>query len=214
MQIIDITGMIEEGMWSYDPPITPPTIEKISSLDSAIGWEAHRLIFYTLTGTYLEVSAHLIPGGETIDQLMPRELICSASIFLLQRCGGGHAITVSELKDTGIQPKPKSAALIATGWDEMWNNPRFIVDSPYMTTEAMEWVISTGVSIIGADIPCFENRTRPEGVNRLLFSANCRILGPLVNLRRVKSSNLILVALPLKIRGVSGAPCRAIIIEL
>jgi len=58
MKIIDISGALENEMWSYDPPIPKVCIEQVASIDK-IGWEAHQISFATISGTYLEASAHL-----------------------------------------------------------------------------------------------------------------------------------------------------------
>ena len=64
MKIIDISGVLENGMWSYEPPIPKVHIKRVASIDK-IGWEAHQISFATISGTYLEASAHLIKGGVT-----------------------------------------------------------------------------------------------------------------------------------------------------
>jgi kynurenine formamidase len=46
-----------------------------------------------------------------------------------------------------------------------------------------------------------------------LFERGILLLAPLVNLDRIQISRGELIALPLNIRGVSGAPCRAIFRE-
>ena len=213
MRILDVTGVIENQMWHYPEPVTPPAIELIATLESPAGWEAHQMTLCTLTGTYLEAAAHLIPDGERIADVVPERLIRSASILQLQDCPPGYAITAQDLMATGVQPQTGDAVLIATGWDRWWNSPRFVEDSPYLTTAAMQWLVDIGASIIGGDMPCFDNPTNPQGVNHILFRAGCLILAPLVNLRQSESGRPWLIALPLKVKGVSGTPCRAILLE-
>jgi kynurenine formamidase len=213
MRIIDVTGVIEDQMWHYAGPVTPPVIEQIASLEGPAGWEAHRMTLCTLTGTYLEAAAHLLPGGEKIADIAPERLIRPAAILQLPDCPPGYAITAQDLRAGGIQPQAGDAVLVATGWDHMWNRPRYVEDSPYLLPEAMQWLVGTGASIIGGDMPCFDNPADPQGVNVVLFQANCLILAPLVNLRRAASARLWLIALPLKVKGVCGAPCRALLLE-
>ena len=213
MRVIDVTGTIESPMWHYPPPVTPPEIELIASLDGPAGWEAHRMTLCTLTGTYLEASAHLLPGGETIAEVAPERLIRPASILQLPDCAPGYAITAQDLETTGIRPQAGDAVLVATGWDRMWNEPRYVEDSPHLTPPAMEWLVHSGASIIGGDMPCFDDPAEPQGVNYTLFRAGCLILAPLVNLRGVSSARPWLIALPLKIKGVCGTPCRAVLID-
>jgi len=212
VRILDVTGPIENPMWHYPHPITPPVIEPIASLENP-GWEAHRITLCTLTGTYLEAAAHLIAGGETIAEVSPERLIRPATVFQLPDCAPGHAITAADLVETGAQPQAGDAVLLATGWDRMWNAPRFVEDSPYLTPRAMQWLVETGPSIIGGDIPCFDNPADPQGVNDPLFRAGCLILAPLVNLRAAPPGRPWLIALPLKIKEVCGTPCRALLVE-
>jgi kynurenine formamidase len=213
MAILDITGVIEAGMWAYGPPVTAPTIEAIATLDSPVGWEAHRLTLCTLSGTYLEAAAHLLPGGETITQVEPERLVRPATVLQLPDCPPGYTIQPEDLAAAGETPRRGDAVLVASGWDRMWNQPRYVEDSPHFSPAAMDWLVGSGAAIIGGDMPCFDNPAQPAGVNFTLFRAGCLILAPLVNLRRAEAKQLLLVALPLKIKGVCGTPCRAILID-
>ncbi len=213
MKLIDITGVIENAMWHYPDPVTPPVIEPIATLDGPAGWEAHRMALCTLTGTYLEAAAHLLPGGETILDVAPERLIRPAAILQLPDCPPGYAITAQDLAALGVQPQRGDAVLVATGWDRRWNTARYVDDSPHLTPGAMQWLVDTGAAIIGGDMPCFDDPAHPQGVNVVLFQAGCLILAPLVNLRLAPPGRPWLIALPLKVRGVCGTPCRAVLVE-
>lgn len=214
MRVLDITGLIEEEMWHYEPPIRAPAITQIASIEGETGWDAHQITLFTLTGTYLEAAAHLFPAGDTIAAIDTRRFVKPAAIFHLPDLPPRYPITPEDLISTGMQPEPGGAVLISTGWEQRWNQPRFIQDSPHFTTQAMEWMMAAGAAIVGGDMPCFDDPARPVGVNEILFRADGLLLAPLVNLRQVKMNQPLLVALPLKIQGVCGAPCRAILIEL
>jgi arylformamidase len=213
---IDLTGLIEEGMWLDNPLVPPPVIEQVSGVDGPAGWEAHRITLSTLTGTYLEASAHLFPGGETIDRVGPERLICPACILELPECPPGHAIDIDELARLGAAPEQGEAVLISTGWERRWNRPGFIEDSPYFTLAAIEWLAATGAGIVGADLPSFDHPQQPAGVLRALFGHGLLLLAPLVNLRGAAGTfqrKPLLAALPLKVKGVCGMPCRAILFD-
>jgi arylformamidase len=212
-QVIDISGTIAPGMWSYPPPVLPPRIEPIATLDGAQKWSAHRLTLDTLSGTYLEASAHLLAGGRQIADLPAERLIRPACLLKLPPCAPGAALTAEDLQRGQPRPAPGDAVLLSTGWERRWNQPRFVEDSPHLSLEAMRWLVGTGASIIGGDIPCFDSATQPAGVNVVLFEADCLILAPLVNLRAVEMAQPTLIALPLKVAGVCGAPCRALLVE-
>ena len=57
MKIIDITGTIEEGMWSYGPPLPEVEIKEVSTLDKE-GESNFSLLLGSISGTYLETGAH------------------------------------------------------------------------------------------------------------------------------------------------------------
>jgi kynurenine formamidase len=48
---------------------------------------------------------------------------------------------------------------------------------------------------------------------RTLFEKDILLLAPLVKLEEVRSESGTLICLPLKLRGTSGAPCRAVFME-
>ena len=77
----------------------------------------------------------------------------------------------------------------------------------------MEWLLNKEPSIIGADIPCFDCAKKPEGLVNMLFEKGVVLLAPLVNLDKIESTQVQLIALPPKIDQVCGCPCRAIVIE-
>jgi kynurenine formamidase len=216
MDVIDLTGLIEEGMWLDNPWITPPTIEPVAKINGPGGFDAHRFTLSTILGTYLEASAHLLPNGETIDQVAPERFIRPACVIQLPDLQPRQAISAQDLQSAGPVPQPGEAVLVATGWDRRWNRPGFVEDGPFFKLDAMQWLLDHGAAIIGADLPSFDNPRAPEGVVRLLFDAGRLLLAPLINLRdaaRLNTPHPWLVALPLKIKGVCGTPCRALLVK-
>jgi kynurenine formamidase len=101
----------------------------------------------------------------------------------------------------------------------MWNTPGYVLRCPNMTRRALEWVLEYEISLFGVDIPCIEaswseDDTGTKGsMLRTLFERDILLLAPLVNLERVRSQAGTLICLPLKLKGTSGAPCRALFVE-
>jgi len=77
----------------------------------------------------------------------------------------------------------------------------------------MEWLLDKKPSIIGGDIPCFDDPQNSEGLVNMLFERGSLILAPLVNLDKITKSQVKLIALPTKIEKICACPCRAIIVE-
>ena len=210
MPLVDLTGTLEPGMWRYDH-IPPVEIALVSTIESH-GSEAHSFQLATISGTYLETAAHLFHGQPTIDQVPLERFFCDACLLRLGALAPAQAIAVADLERAaqGVAIAPGDALIVDTGWERMWNAPAFIDDSPYFTMDAMRWIVAHQPSILGGNMPCFDNPRGGAGVNKVLFGSGALILAPLVNLAALAQPRFRLTVLPLKIRGVCGTPCRAI----
>jgi len=211
MNIIDISVNIEKGM-PYLPKMGPPIIEDVTSFDKE-GWIAHRFTLTSLTGTYLEASAHIYPDGEKLENVAIERCIRPATVFHLPYLESQLEIRQEDLAATGNEIQDGDAVIIATGWDRMWNTPNYYADSPVFSAEAVQWIVDNGASIIAADLGSYDPPGYPNRAVNILLSENRLLLYPLIHLSQITDKRPLLVALPIKIKGVCGAPCRAVVIE-
>jgi arylformamidase len=170
----------------------------------------------TLAGTYLETAKHHVADGPGIEEIPPERLFVDVAIARIPK-GPREHITVADLESAVAEMNRGDALIVATGWDRYWwdDGTTFVLDSPHFELAAMEWIVSRGTSILGGDVPCFDD-PRPgqgQGVNSPLFASGALLLAPVVNLSTVTTTRGKLVVLPIPLRGACGAPCRAIIIE-
>ena len=216
---LDITGTLAPGMWSYEAtmPGVPPFEQRRWATIEANGWENDWFAMPTLAGTYLETAKHLIVGAPSIDQVPPERLFVPASIAVIPKQDLEH-ITVDDLERSVVDLDPGNALLVSTGWDRYWwdDGTIFVGHSPHFELDAMQWIVDRGVSILGGDVPCFDDPRSEEGqsVNTPLFGSGALILAPLVNLGHWRSSRAHLTVLPVPLKDSCGAPCRAILTDL
>lgn len=209
LQIVDVTGLTENGMWNYGAYLPPVAIRRLTGK----GETNYSFALNSLSGTYLETAAHRLPRAPSLDDIPPRKLIMPAAIIQLETKQPREHITLQELKNSGARIRKGDALIVATGWDRMWNKPGFVMDSPHFTSEAMEWVLGKGLLLLGGDIPCYDDPAASEGLVNRLFKRKLLILAPLINLRRVRSKRATLIALPPRIKDTCAFPCRALIVE-
>lgn len=212
--LIDLTGPLHPGMWSYAPMIEIPPFEqqRWATIEER-GWEADWFAMPTLAGTYLETAKHLIADAPSIDQVPPERFFVNATIARIPR-GPREHITVAELETTATSLEPGDALLVHTGWEQHRDNSEtFVLQSPHFDLEAMQWIVDRGISILGGDMPCFDDPVGAEGqgVNMVLFGAGALILAPLVNLGATTATRGRLTVMPIPLVGSCGAPCRAIL---
>jgi arylformamidase len=226
MKVIDITGPIYNGMWSYGDPFPDYALSRIPT-PAWISYPIYSESFAGMcsqTGTYLETPAHLL-GYEASYPLsrVPIESLvdvpcCGIQVDmeLLPLVDGRRSITRAALEQ-GTDSRSLStcrAILVSTGWGRAWRQADFVTASPFFTADAMEWLIARKPFILGSDSPRWENLDHPQGFFPAFFGADILMLAPCVSLERIGRPLVSLTVLPLNIEDTCCTPCRAIVTEL
>jgi kynurenine formamidase len=224
-KITDLSGPLYPGMWSYNVlgtlgvELPEFRVEQLAVL-SEHGFEAFGYALSSITGTYIENAGHMLEGIPTLNGLDVSIFIKAAVVCHVPRKGPDDVIHGEELAAHCPPVQPGDALLIECGWGARWGSPEYVVHGPGYHRDCLPWLLEQPFSLLGVDVPCIETaRSRPDGSeaagNMLLpvFEKGILLLAPLVNLDRIQSPRGELIALPLNIQGVSGAPCRAIFRE-
>ena len=100
------------------------------------------------------------------------------------------------------------------GWDSRWTigpeGRRFLGDWPGLSGEAAEYLVGKGVSLVGCDTLAIDATVSTENPARYArLGSEVYIVENLKNLNRLPPFCLF-IASPLKIRGGSGSPVRAV----
>ncbi len=225
-RMIEISGQLTSGMWDYNildlggAVLPPVTVSPVASIPSN-GFDAHGLQFSTLTGTYVETAAHVIEGSATLDQIPLEQLIRPARIMRLPAADPYTLIRVDDLRrhDPGVEPG--DALLIETGWGRRWNQPGYVTEAPAFAASTLEWLLEQPFSILGLDTPVMECQwggkmgVAAEAGKLLipLYERGMILIAPLINLHQATQLTGTLIAFPLNVVGVCGAPCRAVFVE-
>ncbi len=218
MSIIDISGPITDGMWAYDAPYPTPRIEQIPPPD----WLQYPVYSQTVhfavqAGTYLETAAHMDLNALTIDELPLERCYMIDALQLWIPTEADQAITPDALnaacRAAGVEPRPREALLIGTGWDTHWSQPDYVSHPPYFTAAAIDWVLARDCSLLGGDTPRFDSLYNPQNFFPKFFSHDILLLAPLVNLNAISKPRGKLIALPIKIEKACASPVRALWIE-
>jgi kynurenine formamidase len=218
MHIVEISGPIEDGMWSYGNPYPTPRITQIPPpvwLDYPVYSQAVSMAVQS--GTYLETAAHMNRNHITIDQLpLERCYQIDALVLWIPR-QADEAITEEQLAQaldaTGEQLKNGDALLVGTGWDKRWYSPDYVTHPPYFTAAAIDWVLDHRVSLLGGDTPRYDSPNNPQNFFPKFFQHDILLLAPVINLDQARRPRGKLTALPLKIKNACASPVRALWIE-
>ena len=220
----DLSGLVENGLWSYQDL---PGLEKIIPLASIETiatvakdeFFASKITLSSITGTYLESGAHIIEGGRTLDSYGVADFIRPAKIIRLPRQPEKALVDAPLLEAHAPRIEKGDAVIVQAGWGHRWNGPGYVLSCPNLSKKAVEWILSHGISIFGTDVPCIESAWSDDGASEkggllgMMFRKNVLLAAPLVNLEQVKATSGVLYCLPLRVKGTSGAPARVVFEE-
>jgi len=221
-RIYDITGRIAPGIWSYGPPFPDYAIRPLPQPE----WVETRVwcdIFEGMnsqTGTYLETPAHLL-GPErsyNLEDVDVARLIDVPAVLLkldpAMHVPGRRARITREMLEEALGDRSvdrNTALILGCGWGKRWFEKDYLDSSPYISHEAMEWIVEKRPFILGADMPRWENLDRPENIFPIFYDADILMLAPLTIPEDIPETKLTLTVLPLNVGGTCCAPCRAIL---
>jgi arylformamidase len=208
MNYIDLTMSYEAGMRGF-------------SIDSAKvlkedGWNATNLNLYSHAGTHMDAPLHFEVNQKTIDQYSPSRFFCDCWLIDLPNCKPSQLIKPEDIGAIAKQISSGEGLVFRTGWSEYLGQDIYRNQLPGISKELAEWCAEKGVAMIAVESPSIADVNNLEELNEvhtILLKADVIIIEGLCNLDKIKADKIKLVALPLKIKGGDGAPCRVIAIE-
>ena len=171
-------------------------------------------------GTHIDAPRHMLEGGPPIDQVPLNQIARPGVLINLPNKGANSSISVKDILDTGVALGPDRIPIIHTGWTEkMWGRAEFWSQVPYLEPGVGELMAQKGVPALAMDV--FPEKPMWRGVkpapgevwqaNHLaLFRRGIPMIQFVTNLSQIGTSQFVLVALPLRIRGADGAPARVV----
>lgn len=163
-------------------------------------------------------------GIHTVEPIVtPALMLDVPKVHGVDRLPAGYAITPEDLQAAeaaaGRALQPGQAALVRTGWAQLWGDPEAFLSHddgvPGPNEAACEWLAARDLVVVGSDTTAFEHIPAGEGHARLpghrvlLVEAGIPIM-EMLNLEGLvgNASPFTLVAAPLRLVGTTGSPLR------
>ena len=207
--VIDLTRTLEHGQKGVSLA-TKFTRERD-------GWNARTLELYSHTGTHLDAPAHFLDGGRTVEEMPLSDCMGAAHVIELTRLEPKALIDVEHLGAVAESFQRGESLLLHTGWSMHFKDPEYYRRNfPRVSEGLARWCADNGVKMLGVEpLSVADVRDLPEVtlIHEILLAAGIVIVEGLVNLHQITRAKTFFAALPLKIGGGDGTPCRAFAVE-
>jgi arylformamidase len=214
-EAVDLTQELSNGMPIY-PGNPVPSFKSYSTI-ARDGVNITSLSLGSHTGTHIDAPRHFIPTGVGIDRIPPKKLIGEAYVADLSYRPIGSAITSSNLKSK-LESSVRTDDIVVcyTGCSELWGDERVNSNFTYLTGGAAEYLVSKKVRAVGIDCLSVERFRAPDPVaHKTLLGNGIFILESLSSaLRQFLGKRVLLICLPIKLKGGDAAPSRVIAIPI
>ena len=183
-------------------------------------------------GTHIDAPIHFSKTGQTVEAI-PLEKLVGAAIKIdvskNAKDNPDYLITVSDLtnweKQAGYQIPDNSIVLLQTGFSKYYPNKEkylgttergdhaiALLHFPGLSPDAAQWLVDNrNIHAIGIDTPSIDyGQSQLFKSHVILLSKNIPAFENLTNLDKLPQDGFDIVALPMKIKGGTGAPLRII----
>lgn len=205
-KIYDISLPIESGGAVY-PENTPIEIATIKSVATGGSSTISSISFGSHTATHVDAQSHFLPSGATVDQI-PLDLLIGPAL-LIRFPNEVMAITAANLRSSNITGQTR--VLLATRNSGFNRDKTFHPDFTYVAPDAAEYLVEQGVKLVGVDYLSIEQfHSGHHQTHKTLLGAGVVIVEGL-QLTEPPAGIYELTCLPLRLKGLDGAPARAVL---
>ena len=223
-EVVDLSQTLEEHMPHY------PTHSKFFHNLWGSYWHGGRSLTYQLVmnehnGTHVDAPAHFISDAKpeahvTIDRVPAGRLLGRGVRLDCKNMKEGEYVTADFIESWEQKHGPLEAGdivLFNFGWSAHWQlrpqDERYTKDWPGVSHDAARYLVEKSVAALGVDTlsPDPPAALASNPIHPFVLERQVLIIENLTNLDRLPDIFLF-VAAPLKIRGGSGSPIRALAI--
>jgi kynurenine formamidase len=180
-------------------------------------------------GTHLDAPMHFAEGRWSVEQVPLENLVGPAAVVDVWAAAAtqpDYQVTVADLTvwEQAHGSLAGTMVLIRTDYSKRWPDAERYLGTaergeaavpklhfPGLHPDAARWLAGKGVKAVGIDTASIDyGQSSLFETHRILYEKNIPGLENLANLDQLPPRGAMLVALPMKIKGGSGAPLRAV----
>ena len=211
MNHLDLTLTISKSIPSFPGSPSPQFIPWSTIEDE--GYNLELLFLSTHTGTHLDAPYHFAKKGKKIHQIPVSRLTGEALLIKIKKLKD-QEITKKDLlefEQKNGKIKTFSSIIFFTDWQKNLNRNFYFTNNPGLSKCAANYLVSKKINLVGIDSPSIDVGTNKDFTAHKNFAKNnILIVENLSNLEKIPTLQFDFVILPLKLKGATGSPVRAI----
>lgn len=212
MKIIDLSCTYKSGQIAGNPERHPEVALKRMGKIEEVGFNTSSLLLGSHTGTHIDAPHHFFADGAAVDKL-DLALCCGpVTVIDFRRFQPGACVTKQDVTELPVSER----MLFVFGWDQYYDTPQYQANWPYFSLDAVQFLFDQGMRLMVLDTisPDCAAKGRKEDfqIHKTFFPKGVTFIELVVNTKEIDfSTNYYLFALPLKLQGLDGSPCRVIL---
>jgi kynurenine formamidase len=237
VRLIDLSMEVHQGMMTY-PNVAKPVIVEMEShaaMARSIGTDQYGVDEITNhclivtgdhIGTHIDSWGHVKPDAPRAEGIPIEYCYGNGVVLDLTHKGAGDEITPGDIDQAerslgGYRIQPRDIVLLRTDAAKRRFDKSYLTDHPGMTKEAVHGLLDRGVMVMGIDAIGFDppvtkmfERRKFWEAHRVMREREYYHLENLCNLHEIPPPyhSFTVSVLPVKWRGASAAPVRAVAI--
>jgi kynurenine formamidase len=216
--VIDLSQEIVTGMQVF--ALHSPTHVLPWANRSAYGFQSEAIFCNSHAGTHVDAPIHFLKDGPPIDELPLDRFFGPAVVHDLSHLAARSHISAADLRrcaEQGAAPQAGDFVLLRTGIDVQLGRPEYLTEYSGLSEEGATYLADLGVKGVGTDAAGID---APDAVtcpaHHVLLPRGIVVFENLACLdelhRAAGGRRFSFHALPLRIKGASGSPVRAMAI--
>jgi kynurenine formamidase len=194
-----------DGRYLHGDPLWGRPIEVQEFV--AYGARMHFVQGQTHSGTHVEATYKYAEDGADLGAMPVASYLGEAAACNFTHKKAGEAITADDFRRSGVR---SGDVVLAWGSSETAARP------PYITAEAVDWLIETRIKLLGIENLLHSPPGTPVGpgdADSKLLLAGVAVVDALLGLDQIRKPRVFFIALPVKLRRVTAFWTRAVALE-
>lgn len=217
-KIIDLTHIMEEEMPRPQVPYGHISWKSYSKGDD---FNTFMFLVFEHAGTHVDAPIHLGGvEGPSIDQIPAECWMGSCNVLDMSHKKENEEVSAEDIREWegkhGIIEED-SVVLLNYGWEKNWTTKHGVENQPYLknnpglSERAAQLLAERRVKLVGGDTPTIDSDANPtEPAHRVLLPRHILVLENAKNLGKLPPKGAYFIGLPIRIKGGTGCPVRAI----